>query len=39
MLADEPALLGFDIAPILDPGGYLGFTGAIVDRAVARARS
>ncbi len=39
MFAEEPALLGFDVTPILDPSGYLGFTGAIVDRAVARARS
>ena len=39
MFADEPALLGFDVTPILDPRGYLGFTGAIVDRAVARAHS
>lgn len=39
LFADEPALLGFDVAPILDPSGYLGLTGAIVDRAVARARA
>ncbi|MBO9578216.1 MAG: adenylosuccinate lyase [Microbacteriaceae bacterium] len=38
LLADEPALLGFDVGPILDPSGYIGFTGVLVDRAVARAR-
>lgn len=37
ILAAEPALVGFDIAPILDPAGYLGFSGVLVDRAVARA--
>ncbi len=39
LFANEPALLGMDMAPILDPRGYLGFTGALVDRALLRARS
>ena len=36
LLRAEPALRDLDVEPILDPGGYTGITGAIVDRAVAR---
>jgi len=37
LLAAEPALAGLEVAPILDPAGYLGIARELVDRALARA--
>ena len=37
LLAAEPALAGVDVAALLDPAGYTGLAGVLVDRAVARA--
>ncbi len=34
-LAESPELAGFDVARMLDPSGYLGSAGLLVDRAVA----
>jgi len=39
LLAAQPELAGRDLAAVLDPRGYLGIAGDIVDRAVARGRS
>lgn len=38
LLAAESALTADDVAALLDPAGYLGIAGAIVDRALARVR-
>ncbi len=35
-LANEPALHGFDVRPILDPTGFLGISDILVNRALAR---
>jgi 3-carboxy-cis,cis-muconate cycloisomerase len=34
-IAESPALAGFDVGPLLDPRGYLGGAGVLVDRALA----
>ncbi len=37
MLSAEPALTGIEVGSLLDPAGYTGLAGALVDRAIARA--
>jgi len=37
LLAAEPALAGVDVEALLDPAGYTGVAGQLIDRALARA--